>query len=121
MSQGIMDEFSIKENRFEKTKEGVADLKTKSNLIEATVEVNKINEIQSRFQMIFAQVPERIRIIEEDIGKWQIYMNKFDEMVVWIESKKSIMNLPKPKERDDIDNQKDLLEVCSPLSLRSSI
>ena len=92
-------------------------LKEKSNLIEATKEETKISEIEQHFQIASTEVSERICVVEKDITQWNIYLEKLNEIVKWVEEKKGIMSLPKPKEKDEIDSQKDLLEVFYNLNL----
>ena len=92
-------------------------LKSKSNLIEATKEETKISEIEQHFQIVSIGVSERICIVEEDIIQWDIYLEKLNEIVKWLEEKKGIMNLSKPKEKEEIESQKDLLEVLYTLNI----
>lgn len=96
-----------------RTRDALRNLKAKSDLIEARMEERKLDEFQTNFDTVRSGVPERIKIITEDFQKWECYVKTFDEMMDWIGSKKSIMELIKPKEKDEIDSQKNLLEVCS--------
>lgn len=94
------------------TIDSLANVQGKSNLIEANLEEKKIEHIQKCMKILELEILERIGIIEEDIQKWKCYMKRFDEMMSWVDSKKSIMDLQKPKEKTEIDMQKSLLEVC---------
>ena len=100
-----------KEQDFEAAKQTVLSLKAKSSLVESTKEENKINELEANFQFISSEISKRVLIVKEDIIKWEFYVEKLNEMDRWVEEKKTIMTLTKPKDKDGVDKQKYLLEV----------
>ena len=100
-----------KEKNFEEAKQAVSVLQSESILVFATKEENMISEIGKKFEIISTEILERSCIVKEDIGRWEIYVEKLNGMVNWVEEKKSIMKLRKAKERNEIDHQKGLLEV----------
>ena len=100
-----------REKKFEEAKQAVSILKSESILVFPTKEENVISEIEENFKTISSEILERSGIVKEDIGRWEIYVDKLSGMVNWVEEKKSIMKLGKAKEKKEIDRQKALLEV----------
>ena len=71
-----------------------------------------IDSLQEMFGYLAEKIPERIEVIKRDVLAWEKYLMQLDQLGGWVDNKKMFMELEKPKERGEIEKQKQLLEVC---------
>ncbi len=80
-------------------------------MIETNSNDKCINNLKENLDDLSKILPERIKIVKNDIKAWEAYVVKVEEMQEWISGKKEIMELEKPKDRESREEQKILLEV----------
>ena len=106
-----MDELPAKEDSFTSTHFALQKLDDSNDLIDASCEKKSMEEIQKQFEFLKTKVPERRRILDEDIIRWEEYISNLEKMISWIADKRSCMKMEKPTEREEVEEQKQLLEV----------
>ena len=109
--QETMDELPAKEESFASTHFALEKLDDSNDLIDASCEKKLMEGLQKQFEFLKMKVPERRRILDEDIIKWEEYILKLEKMISWIADKRSCMKLEKPTDREGVEEQKQLLEV----------